>query len=132
MDSRALKPEYEAIARRLIETRESLQAIRNSNVRIAFLSSEHSLKKAGKTVFGQCEKIQEKYKWAIPYDFTITVFEPNVERFTDEQIERLLHHELLHVGIEKDGNEEKYRNIPHDIEDFEEILACYGLDWSKT
>lgn len=84
----------------------------------------------GKTVFGECEKIPAKYKWCVPCDFTITVFEPNVERFTDDQLRILLLHELMHVGIEQDGNEEKYRIIPHDVEEFRAIIERYGVNWA--
>ena len=115
----------------LITTEPDLQYIRESQATIVFLSSEHEKKESGKIRFAECEKVPEKYKWAIPADFTITVFEPNVERFTDKQIRILLLHELLHVGIKVDGNEEKYYTVPHDIEDFRVILDRYGLDWSK-
>lgn len=81
-------------------------------------------------VLGQCEKIQDKYKWSIPCDFTITVFEPNVEGLTDEQIRILLFHELLHVGINRDGDKESYFVNPHDLEDFKLIVDKYGTDWN--
>lgn len=132
MDSRRIKPEYEAIAKRLIRRRKALQDIRDSNARIAYLESDHELVKNSRPVAGQCERIAEKYKWAIPYDFTVTVFAPNVERFTEKQIEILLYHELLHVGIEQDGNEERYYTRPHDVEDFEAIIKQYGAHWSDA
>ena len=58
------------------------------------------------------------------------MFEPNTERFTDDQLRILLLHELMHVGIEKDGNEEKYRIVPHDVEEFKAIIERYGVDWA--
>lgn len=131
MDTRRINEEYQQIAEELIASESCLEYLRGSNVNIVFLSSEHEKKSSGKTVFGQCEKVPDKYKWAIPFDFTITVFEPNVERFTDEQIKILLIHELLHVGVEVDGNEETYRIVPHDIEDFKVIIERYGTEWSN-
>ena len=107
-----------------------LAYIRDSAVRIVFLTSELEKKKGSRLVFGQCEKVPEKYKWKIPYDFMITVFLPNVERWEREKIRILLFHELLHVGIEEDGNEEKYSVREHDYEEFREIISRYGLDWS--
>ena len=76
--------------------------------------------------------IRKKYKWGIPCDFTITVFEPNVEGMTDEQMRILIFHELLHVGItfNSDGTE-SYFIVPHDLEDFKLIVDRYGTDWSK-
>lgn len=132
MDIRHINESYQALAKELISSEECLEYLRNSDVAIAFLSSEHEMKKNRRAVGGQCEKIPEKYKWAIPFDFTITVFEPNVERFTDDQMKVLLIHELLHVGIELDGNEEQYYVAPHDVEDFRTIIDKYGVDWSET
>ena len=132
MDNRAISDKYTEIAQDLIENEPSLAYIRDSQVTIVYLSSEHEKKEVGKVIGGQCEKIPVKYKWAIPCDFTITVFEPNVERFTEEQIRILLFHELLHVGIRVDGNEEEYYIVPHDVEDFKEILDRYGIGWADT
>lgn len=131
MDTRQISEEYAQIANDLIQTEECLAHIRDSAVTIIYLSSEHEKKGHGKIVGGQCEKVQEKYKWAIPCDFTITIFEPNVERFTEDQIRILLLHELLHIGIDKDGNEERYYIVPHDVEDFREILERFGVGWAE-
>lgn len=131
MDIRQINEHYAEVAADLIDTEPVLEKIRNSEVTILYLSSEHEMKKNKKKVLGQCEKIADKYKWAIPCDFTITIFEPNVEDLTEEQLKTLLLHELLHIGIEenKDG-EEVYSTIPHDIEDFRLIIDRYGLDWA--
>jgi hypothetical protein len=37
-------------------------------------------------------------------------------------------HELKHVGLGMKG----LRIIPHDIEDFSDILRKYGLKWNKS
>ena len=130
MDTRHISEEYTHIGDELILTEEALSDIRDSQVSIMYLGSEYEKTSRGRTVYGQCEKVPEKYKWAVPCDFTITIFEPNVEHFTEEQMRILILHELMHVGIEEDGNEEKYYIRPHDVEDFEEILERYGMDWS--
>lgn len=131
MDNREKSVEYEMIGMELIADEPELRHILNSDVRIAFLSSDKAMKHNGGNVLGQCERIQDKYKWAIPYDFTITIFEPNVERLSEEQLRIVLFHELLHVGIGRDLNgDEKYTVIPHDIEDFKTIIKRYGIDWS--
>lgn len=132
MDNRTISNEYAEIGVELIKTEDCLREIRDSEVTICYLSSEHEKKENGKIIGAQCEKVPLKYKWAVPCDFMITVFEPNVERFTPEQIRILILHELLHVGIERDGNEETYRIIPHDIEDFREIINRYGIGWADT
>ncbi len=133
MDRRTLNEKYSEIARELIETEDALLDIRNSQATIVYLSSEHKKKSGDKLVLGQCEKVADKYKWGIPADFTITVFEPNIEGFSDEQLKMLLFHELLHVGIEfnADGSE-TYSIKQHDLEDFKLIIDRFGTDWSKT
>lgn len=131
MDTRTLNEKYAEIGAKLIEEEDALIDIANSQATIVYLSSEHKKMTAGKTVFAQCEKVAEKYKWGIPADFTVTVFEPNVEGFSDEQLRILIFHELLHIGIEfnEDGSE-SYTIKPHDLEDFKLIIDRFGTDWS--
>ena len=130
-EHRTMSEEYSNIAAELIKKEPLLADIRQSEATIVYLSSDKEKKSKGKAVCGECEKIPDKYKWAIPADFTITIYEPNVITFTDEQIKILLLHELLHVGIEIQGDGlEKYSIRPHDIEDFRAIIDRYGLDWN--
>lgn len=133
MEHRSINIDYAEIATNLINTEPSLRSIFDSSAKIVFLSSDSAKTNKGKLVFGQCEKVADKYKWGISADFMVTVFEPNVQKFTDDQIRTLLHHELLHVGIDKkaDGSE-SYSIVDHDIEDFKLILDKYGTDWSRT
>lgn len=133
MDNRHINNDYAEIADDLIRHEPSLLHLLESRAKIIYLSSDYAKTSKGKLVFGQCEKVADKYKWGIPADFTITVFEPNVEKFTEDQIRILLHHELLHVGIDKkaDGSE-SYSIVDHDIEDFKLILDKYGTGWSRT
>ena len=131
MEIRHISAEYTEIANKLIKTKKSLKHLAGADVTIVYLSSNIEKKSNRKEVYAQCEKVPDRFKWAVPCDFTITVFEPNVERFTKKQLQILLEHELKHIGIERDGNEEIYYIVPHDIEDFKEIIDKYGLDWSK-
>lgn len=133
-DSRTINKEYAEIAAELINESPYLEDIKLSNASIIYLSSESKKTSKGKVVCAQCERVPEKYKWGIPCDFTITVFEPNIARFTPEQIKILLYHELLHVGIEKDSysGKETYSIRPHDLEDFKLIVNLYGPEWDKV
>ena len=133
MDKRTINEHYAEIGAQLISEEECLVDIANSQATIIYLSSEHKKVASGKKVLGQCEKVADKYKWGIPCDFTITVFEPNVEGMTEEQLRMLIFHELLHVGIEynADGTE-TYSVKPHDLEDFKLIIDRFGTDWSKV
>ena len=130
-DLRQLDEEYTTLGMELIAEEPELVDIRESGVRVAFLKSELEKKTRTKLVCGQCEKVPDKYLWAVPFDFLITVFAPNVERFTEKQLKILLLHELMHVGIEQDGNEYSFYVKEHDIEEFNEIIKRYGEGWSE-
>lgn len=138
MDTRTISEKYAQIAKALIETEPSLKSISESDVQIIYLASRHKKLSGGSRVLGQCEKIADKYKWGIPCDFTITIFEPNVAelQLTEDQIRALIHHELLHVGVEREetlvGANEKYYIVPHDLDDFKLILQLYGVDWNHS
>lgn len=131
MDRRKINEYYAEIGQDLIETEPSLNSVKESDVIITYLSSSQKKMSCGQPVLGQCEKIADKYKWGIPCDFTVTIFEPNIIMLDDDQIRALIHHELLHVGIDTDEDErEKYFIRPHDMVDFRLILEKYGVDWN--
>ncbi len=133
MDNRVIREEYAEMAAQIIDEEESLIDVANSHATIIYLGSDNEKKSKGKAVLGECERISDKYKWGIPADFTITVFEKNCAGFTDDQLRILLFHELLHVGIEfLDDGSERYSVKPHDYEDFKEITDRYGTDWGKV
>ena len=120
-----------AIGRGLIESEPLLAHIRASFARIAFLESDAERKSRGRAVLGCCEKVPDKLKWAVPYDFTVTVYAPNAAGFTDGQLRTLVLHELMHVGIGHDRDfNERYFVVPHDLEDFREIVGRSGIDWA--
>ena len=131
MDNREISEKYAKIAHELIGEEEELSDLYMSTASIVYLSSQHKKVADGKKVFALCEKVPDRYKWGIPADFTITVFEPNIEGFTDDQLRVLIYHELLHVGIKfnNDGTE-TYSIKPHDLEDFKLIINKFGTDWS--
>lgn len=133
MDNRTINEHYAEIGMELIQNEPSLEDIKNSEITIMFLSSDMKKMEKGKLVLGQCEKIADKYKWGIPCDITITVFEPNIVGFTEEQLRILIFHELLHVDITYGKNEtEAYGTKPHDLEDFKEIIDRFGTDWNEV
>jgi hypothetical protein len=130
METREKSTLFEEMAQELINTAPELAYIKNSQVRIIYLVSNQAKKLGSKIVHGECEKIPAKYRWAIPADFSITLFTPNNEHMNDRQLEILLFHELLHVGIEPaDNGEESYSIVPHDLEDFKVVIDKFGTDW---
>lgn len=133
MENREEAPLCEALANELLTECPELAYIANSQVRIRYLKSDLAKKSGrGRIVNGECEKIPAKYKWAIPADFTITVYIPNMEYMDNAQLKILLFHELLHVGIDKDpGGKETYSIVKHDLEDFKTIIDKYGANWAE-
>lgn len=131
MEQREKSEYFEKMAEALIDTTPELAYIKNSQVKIVYLVSSQAKKAGAKVVHGECEKIPAKYRWAIPADFSITLFAPNNAHMSEHQLEILLFHELLHIGIEPaDDGGENYNVIPHDLEDFKTIIDKYGTDWS--
>lgn len=130
-EHRVISELYARIGAELVDTEDALAHIRNSEATIVYLSSNAEKVSRGKRVLGQCERVPDRWKWAVPADFTITVFEPNVSGMSDRQLRILLLHELLHVGIgsNKDGDE-VYKVVPHDLEDFLSIVETFGANWS--
>ena len=131
METREKSAYFESLAQKLIDTEPELAYIRNSKARIIYLASNQAKKSGNKVTHGECEKIPAKYRWAIPADFTITLFSPNNEHMSEGQLKILLFHELLHIGIETDPTGgENYSIVPHDLEDFKTIIDKYGTEWS--
>lgn len=132
MEARELNRNYQKIAEELIDTEPALAYIKDSRARIAYLQSD-SAKKDGKdrVVHGECEKVAPKNKWAIDYDFTITLYFNNNIGMSEAQLRVLMFHELLHVGIDHNSEGgEVYGIRKHDLQDFREIVDRYGVDWA--
>lgn len=101
--------------------------IRTDLCRIAFQYSSDAKKSNGKTVYADTRKVPDYLKQFIPYDFVITFYEPNTSTLDEDRKEKLMYHELRHVGFDPSGP--KYYIVPHDVEDFEEILSNWGMKW---
>lgn len=121
--------DYANIGMELIRNEKNLNWMLEMGISVGFMSSNKAKISNGRVIYGQCERVQDKYKAFIPYDFLITIYEPNVIEFTADQIKILLYHELLHCGINMNA-ETTYKVKPHDIEEFEDIIERYGMHWS--
>ena len=122
---------YRRIASKLIKTLPEFEHIKAYDIKIAYAASqEEKTKSGGRKVLGRCKKVDKEYKWLLPYDFIIFIYEPNIIELSEKQIEILVYHELRHVGVKEDGEEPSFFVVPHDIEDFKDILQEYGLDWT--
>ena len=118
---------YRKLGEQVIKDNEDLHWIKECRLRISYVESDKQKVSNGKIVYADCNKVQPLYKAYIPYDFIIRMYEPNVMMLNDDQIKILMYHELLHVGLEDNG---ETRIVPHDIEDFGVILSRYGMNWN--
>lgn len=114
------------IAEKVIAENENLQHLDSPDVRIAFQMSSQEKRSLTKITYADTEKVKDKLKLFLPYDFIITFYKPNIENLTDDKLERLMYHELLHVGVNEDG---RFFIIPHDIEDFRDVIDRWGVYW---
>ena len=114
-----------ALGKKVIENHPEFDALRYC--RIGYLYADKEKKSKNKTVYADTEKLSDKMKALAPYDFVITFYEPSCRSLTPDRMEILMYHELRHVGY--DATEETCSIIPHDLEDFKDIVDKYGTDW---
>ena len=115
-----------ALAAKVISGHPNLQHLDDENCRIAYQTADFAKKSGEKLVYADTERVKDKYKGLMPWDFVVTFYWPNCEILTDDRLEKLMYHELRHVGFNGDGT---YSIIPHDVEDFRDVIDTWGLDW---
>lgn len=123
---------YMYIAKRLIRELPEFRDLREAGVKVAYLRSQKEKVKNHKVIFAECCKVEDKYSWCCRYDFFIVIYEPNIIDFSEEQLEILIRHELHHIGIDYTDSGLKYYVVPHDVEEFWEIINEFGLEWSEV
>jgi predicted metallopeptidase len=121
-------PETKAIAEKIICKYPEFDFITAMGIKIGFVRSYETKNKDGKAVLGTCEKVNEKFKAFLPFDYIITVYKNNVYYLNDNQYKLLIYHELKHITIGMKGLTIR----PHNVEDFKDILKAFGLDWSNV
>ncbi len=105
-----------------------LRWICEAGISVGVLSCYKPKRSGGRDVFGECAKVEGKYKPFCPFDFLIIIYELNITGMTENQLKVLLWHELRHIGW--DFDKQKAKIIPHDIEDFYSIIGRFGIRWS--
>ena len=105
--------------------------LRNAEIKCLFYDKPK--KRAGKIILGTAEAVSAKFNYLTGIDFIISIFKDAWDIMVEEQRKALLDHEMMHmfVGEDKDGNV-IYKIVPHDIEDFADILNRYGVDWADN
>lgn len=135
-ENRIISEEYTKIGEEIIEKAKLLEHLNNfyggGDVKIIFLESDKQKMSHNRIIYAECEKISDTKRWAIPADFTITVFTKNMSFLDDDQKKAVILHELMHVGVEGTNKGIKTFLIPHDVQDFYYILKKYSLDWNRS
>ena len=130
-----MKNEYEIdndlsiLAKEVIKEREDLLPIEQSGMRICFITSTEWKRSNGKLVFADTRIVKGVWTAFVPYDFIITFDTRNVNLLDEQQIRILMWHELKHCGVSPTG---QYYVVPHDIEDFSDIIDKYGHNWANS
>ena len=77
-------------------------------------------------IWADCTKLSDKVRIISGYDFVITFYD--VGQLSPRALKVLMLHEMKHIG----WNEGKPVIVPHDLEDFRDIVESYGPDWVTT
>ena len=125
-----INDEYTAIAEEIIKEPD-FDEVRDF-ASFVVLSSEEEKTKNKQVVYGECKLVQKLYKLFCPYDFLIIIYDVNAASFSPEQMRILIEHELRHMGYDLEGNEPTPYIVPHDYEEFKQIMDKYGIDWAKS
>lgn len=122
--------ELQLLAEAVVKKYANFNHLADGGCRIAFQYADNAKTSSGKIVYADTERVKEKYKAFMPYDFVITFYKGNTAGLTVEQMEHLMYHELKHVGYEPD--ERKFFIVPHDLEDFKDVVNKWGVDWIRS
>lgn len=121
-----LNSEMEKLAQEVISETPSFEHLKG--LKIGCLQSDKKKKNGRKTIFGECEKVTDKWRELTGYDFLITFYADAAEEaISKEARKHLMIHELKHVGY--DPVDESRYIVPHDVEDFQECLDLWGINW---
>lgn len=100
--------------------------LRNAKIKCLFYDKPR--KHGGKVILGTAEVVSPKFNYLTDIDFIISIYEGAWDIMAEQEKKALLDHELSHcfVGEDKQGNT-VYKTIPHDFEEFKDIIERYGL-----
>ena len=120
-----ISEELKKLGDEVIAEYKEFKPIADSNCRIAYLYCDKEKTSNGKKVYADTTKVNDKVKPLAQYDFVITFYKPTCAMLDAEKMKILMRHELKHIGV-KDG---KFKILPHDVEDFSDILEEHGMNW---
>ena len=99
------------------------------DARIGVLFRDEAPESNGRLTLGMTKKVTDEMRAAgLDYHFIIWFAEDQWKLLTQHQRTALVDHELHHCQL--DGVKPKIR--PHDFEEFNEIIARYGIWWPES
>ena len=117
-------PALEDMAREIIERLPGLGAAERAT--ILYRWKRKGGESAGREVWGKCKKASQLERHLTDADFIIWLAADYCQRFGNQRIAALLHHELRHIGLDDKG---RLIIVGHEYEGFLADLEHYGA-WS--
>ncbi len=118
---------YRPIAEKLVKKFEELKHIKPST--ILFIEDmeweEPKSAKPKRHWMGRISKANKQFTEISGYDYILETRNHYIENMSREQIVALIYHELRHIDQFGDLQ-------PHDIEDWNNMIATLGTDWATT
>lgn len=107
------------------------EAIRDEELHVLYLRNEKPVDLATEELThetaGKCIKAPRVWHDVTGYHFVIWVRGYFWDRADDDYREGLILHELLHIDVDRDKNEQlKLSTRKHDVEDFTDVVRHYG------
>lgn len=125
-------PELDAFKNRLIVQWPEFQSLRQCSIDILWKAKGGA--SGGKLTFGKCSKMSGLARYYSREDFVIWIAADHVRdhEFTQLQLEALIYHELMHIGVEADEKtgELKWSIVAHDATVFFNEITRYGT-WQQ-
>lgn len=99
------------------------------NAKIAYLYRNKDMTVKGKKAIATAEKCGPKTRALSNFDFIITIVYEQWNLLSDQQKYAIMDHELCHCWVEDDEKtgETRFKILPHDFEDFGDVLKRHGL-----
>lgn len=119
------------LADQVIDAIEELHFIKEMEIKVGYVKSYEAKTNKGCIVYADCRKVNAIYQCFVPYDFIITVYEPNAMELSENQLKVLLWHEMRHIGINERTLATTYRLMEHEVDDFHSILDRFGTRWNE-
>lgn len=100
-----------------------------ATAKICYLFRTKAKTSGPKVILGQASRMNTRIKAIADFDFIIEIGYDEWKELNASQKTALIDHELCHCGGEEDENtgEMKWRILPHDLEEFRDIVHRHGL-----